>query len=63
MFLFTDRQIISATVVAESDVVELYVMELSRVYDMFKSSPGLSRRFHKSIALHLARRLGNNENF
>jgi len=53
-----NKQIISATVVAESDIVELYVMELSLVYDMFKSSPGLSRRFHKCIALHLAQRLG-----
>lgn len=32
-----DKQIISATVIADSDKVELYVMEVNGVYDLFKS--------------------------
>lgn len=69
-----DKQIISATVIADSDKVELYVMEVNGVYDLFKSryvrllqfkqaltvyiSPGLSRRYHKLMSFMLAQRLG-----
>jgi CRP-like cAMP-binding protein len=37
-----DKQIISATVIADSDKVELYVMEVNGVYDLFKSRYALA---------------------
>jgi len=44
-------------VIADSNEVELYVVELSLVYDLFKTSAGLSKRFWRGIAMKLAERL------
>jgi CRP-like cAMP-binding protein len=52
-----DKNIISATVVAASDMVELYTIDLDVLYELFKTCPGFSRRFHHAMAETLAARL------
>jgi hypothetical protein len=44
-------------VVAESPIVELECIELQLLYELFKTHPGLSKRFHKMMARTLAQRL------
>jgi CRP-like cAMP-binding protein len=52
-----DKNIISATVVAASDLVELYTIDLDVLYELFKTCPGFSKRFHHAMAETLAARL------
>lgn len=52
-----DKNITSATVVADSNEVELYAVELSLLLEILKSNDGLSKRFHKIMAQTLASRL------
>lgn len=52
-----DKNVTSATVVAASDLVELYSIELDVLYELFKTCPGFSMRFHHAIATTLAERL------
>lgn len=47
----------NVSIVADSPMVELYVIELSLVFDLFISSSGLSKRFWRGMALKLADRL------
>lgn len=47
----------NVSIVAGSQPVELYVVALSLLYNLFKSSPGLSKRFWRGIATKLADRL------
>ena len=52
-----DKNVTSATVVAASDLVELYTIELDVLYELFKTCPGFSMRFHHAMATTLAERL------
>lgn len=52
-----DKKIISATAIAHSHNVELYCIELPYLYELFKNNPGLSKRFHQTIAITLASRI------
>lgn len=52
-----DKNITSATVVADTHEVELYALELPFLLEILKMNDGLSKRFHKSIAKTLASRL------
>lgn len=47
----------NVSIVAATQPVELYVVALSLLYNLFKSSPGLSKRFWRGIATKLADRL------
>eukprot|EP01102_Stenamoeba_stenopodia_P011858 TRINITY_DN3671_c0_g1_i1.p1 TRINITY_DN3671_c0_g1~~TRINITY_DN3671_c0_g1_i1.p1 ORF type:complete len:1002 (+),score=213.21 TRINITY_DN3671_c0_g1_i1:63-3068(+) len=48
--------LISATIVAETDV-EVWAIEVSFIHSLFEVEPDLSKRFYKSMALTIAKRL------
>eukprot|EP01103_Thecamoeba_quadrilineata_P019456 TRINITY_DN7892_c0_g1_i1.p1 TRINITY_DN7892_c0_g1~~TRINITY_DN7892_c0_g1_i1.p1 ORF type:complete len:1077 (+),score=244.67 TRINITY_DN7892_c0_g1_i1:35-3265(+) len=57
MSVLDTNGITSARVVADSDVVELYQIELTFVFNILQSKAGLSKRFFKNLALTLSKRL------
>jgi len=49
----------TADVVADSDVTEVYSIEVPILLDIFKANPGLCVRFYKQMSLKLSQRLKN----
>eukprot|EP01122_Echinamoeba_exundans_P008896 TRINITY_DN302_c0_g3_i1.p1 TRINITY_DN302_c0_g3~~TRINITY_DN302_c0_g3_i1.p1 ORF type:complete len:1771 (-),score=520.87 TRINITY_DN302_c0_g3_i1:72-5384(-) len=52
-------KVATADVVADSDNVEVFQIEVNICYEILKSNPGLSMRFYKQMALKLSQRLRN----
>lgn len=51
-----DKSVITATVVAETRV-ELVILPLTILLNLFEAYPGLSKRFHRRIAVSLAEKV------
>eukprot|EP01128_Nolandella_sp_AFSM9_P005740 TRINITY_DN2840_c0_g1_i2.p1 TRINITY_DN2840_c0_g1~~TRINITY_DN2840_c0_g1_i2.p1 ORF type:complete len:1486 (+),score=356.22 TRINITY_DN2840_c0_g1_i2:268-4458(+) len=55
-----DKSVITATVIA-SDNLRLVVLPLPSLLNLFEASPGLSKRFHRLIAISLAEKVRAND--